>query len=55
MAKPKILGNRWYDSDPVLSKTVELLRVVPQDIQKMAANNFITALKDSGVTVEKDG
>ena len=55
MAKPKILGNRWYDSDPVLSKSVELLRVVPQDIQKMAANNFITALKDSGVTVEKDG
>ena len=25
MVKPMILGNRWYDSDPVLSKTVELL------------------------------
>ncbi len=54
MVKPKILGNRWYDSDPLLSKTVELLRVVPQDIQKMAANNFITALKESGVIIEKN-
>ena len=23
---------RWYDKDPVISKTVELLRVVPQQI-----------------------
>lgn len=53
MVKPMIQGNRWYDSDPVLSKTVELLRVVPQEVQKMAADNFITALKESGVTIEK--
>ena len=51
MVKPMILGNRWYDHDPVLSKTVELLRVVPQEIQKLAADNFISALKESGVEV----
>jgi len=54
MVKPMIKGNRWYDHDPVLSKTVELLRVVPQDIQKLAADNFINALKESGVTVEEN-
>lgn len=52
MVKPMIQGNRWYDNDPVLSKTVELLRVVPVDIQKLAANNFIKALEESGVVVE---
>lgn len=48
MVKP-INGNRWYDKDPIISKTVELLRVVPPEIQKSAAENFIKALKDSGV------
>ena len=33
MVKP-INGNRWYDKDPVISKTVELLRVVPPEIQR---------------------
>ncbi len=54
MVKPMIKGNRWYDSDPILSKTVELLRVVPQDIQKIAADRFIDALKQSGVQIEKN-
>lgn len=48
MVKP-INGNRWYDKDPVISKTVELLRVVPPEIQKSAAENFISALKEIGV------
>ena len=48
MVKP-INGNRWYDKDPVISKTVELLRVVPPDIQKIAAENFLQALKTQGV------
>lgn len=51
MVKP-FNGNRWYDKDPVISKTVELLRVVPQQIQKQAADSFIQALKDNGVIVE---
>lgn len=45
-------GNRWYDKDPIISKTVELLRVVPQKVQKEAANSFIKALKENGVMVE---
>src|SRR5574344_2532366 len=48
MVKP-INGNRWYDKDPVISKTVELLRVVPPEIQKAAAENFIKSLEELGV------
>ena len=44
--------NRWYDKDPVISKTVELLRVVPQQIQKQAADSYIEALRANGVVVE---
>ena len=46
-------GNRWYDHDPTLSLTIELLRVVPRDIQRQAANNFIQILQAHGVNVEK--
>ena len=48
MVKP-INGNRWYDKDPVISKTVELLRVVPPEVQKAAAENFIKTLESIGV------
>ena len=48
MVKP-VNGNRWYDKDPVISKTIELLRVVPPDVQKACAEHFISALKDIGV------
>ncbi len=53
VVKPMIKGNRWYDKDPVLSLTIELLRVVPRDIQRQAANNFIDILNSHGVVVEK--
>lgn len=45
-------GNRWYDHDPVLSRAVELLRIVPQDIQRKASENFINSLKEQGITIE---
>ena len=48
MVKP-VNGNRWYDKDPVISKTIELLRVVPPDVQKACSEHFINALKDIGV------
>ena len=48
MVKP-VNGNRWYDKDPVISKTIELLRVVPPAVQKACAEHFINALKDIGV------
>ena len=53
VVKPMIKGNRWYDKDPVLSLTIELLRVVPRDIQRQAANNFISILQEKGIEVEK--
>ncbi len=52
MVKPLNGGSRWYDKDPVISKTVELLRVVPQDVQKSVAQNFIETLKANGIAVE---
>ncbi len=51
MVKP-LRGSRWYDDDPIISQTVELLRVIPQNVQKKAANNFIMYLKENGVLVE---
>jgi hypothetical protein len=51
LVKP-VSGNRWYDKDPVISKTVELLRIVPPDIQKACAEHFIKALNDCGIEYE---
>lgn len=51
MVKP-INGKRWYDKDPVISKTVELLRVIPPDAQKEAAENFKKVLADMGIEHE---
>lgn len=48
MVKPAS-GNRWYDRDPVISKTVELLRVVPPEVQKAAAEHFLKTLKELGI------
>lgn len=45
-----INGKRWYDKDPIISKTVELLRIVPTDMQKQAAKNFLKTLEDMGIT-----
>ena len=53
IVKPMRKGNRWYDHGPVLSLTIELLRVVPRDIQRQAANNFIQILQTHGVEVQK--
>ena len=51
LVKP-VNGNRWYDNDPVISRTVELLRVVPPDVQRACADHFIKALKEIGVDYE---
>ena len=48
MVRP-VNANRWYDKDPVISKTVELLRVVPPEIQKAAAESFWKTLEDLGI------
>ena len=43
---------RWYDQDPIISKTVEILRVVPPEVQYACAERFISALKDMGIQYE---
>ena len=48
MVKPAN-GTRWYDKDPVISKTVELLRVIPPDAQRKCAEHFIKSLKELGI------
>ena len=45
-------GKRWYDNDPVISKTIELLRIIPQDVQRSAAIKFIEELKNKGIIIE---
>ncbi|MBQ8848554.1 MAG: hypothetical protein IJ003_06375 [Candidatus Gastranaerophilales bacterium] len=52
LVKPINGGSRWYDKDPVISKTVELLRVVPQDVQHQAAQTFIETLLRNGIKVD---
>ena len=52
MVKPINGGSRWYDNDPIISKTVELLRVVPQEVQHKVANDFINALKQNGIKID---
>lgn len=52
LVKPINGGSRWYDKDPVISKTVELLRVVPQEVQQKIANDFIEALQKNGINID---
>lgn len=37
-------GNRWYDKDPVMLRSIELLRVAPPDVQRKAAKKLLTTL-----------
>lgn len=52
MVKPVNANNRWYDKDPVISRTVEILRIVPPEAQKICAQNFIRTLKEMGIDYE---
>lgn len=53
MARPLNGGVRWYDKDPTISKTVELLRVVPPNVQKQVAQSFIETLKNNGIEIKE--
>ena len=53
LVKPISGGSRWYDKDPVISRTVELLRVVPQEVQNTVAKMFIETLKSNGIDVDE--
>ena len=45
MVKPVNANNRWYDKDPVISKTVEILRIVPPEAQKICAQKWVLIIK----------
>ena len=49
MVKPANANNRWYDKDPIISRTLEILRIVPPEAQKICAQNFIRTLKEMGI------
>lgn len=51
-AKPQKTGNRWYDHDPVVSRAVELLRVVPPEAQRQAAARFLESMKKHGISTD---
>ncbi len=42
-------GNRWYDSDPVMLKAVELLRAAPPKTQRMAALKLLKAMESNNM------
>ncbi len=48
-------GNRWYDSDPVMLKAIELLRVAPPKTQRLAALKLLLAMENNTMDeLEKD-
>lgn len=48
-------GNRWYDSDPLMIRAIELLRAAPLNIQKSAAKKLLNALsKDELDELQKE-
>jgi cell division protein FtsI/penicillin-binding protein 2 len=52
LSKPEKTGNRWYDADPLVSKAIELLRVVPPEVQRQAAHRFLESMKKHGLSPE---
>lgn len=44
-----MLRRRWYDLDPILSESVELLRQAPSKLQRSAAYGIIGFLKQGGI------
>ena len=51
--RPKDGGHRWYDKDPIISKAIELLRVVPVNVQKEVSEHFLSSLEKMGITKEE--
>ncbi len=50
LSRPAKTGNRWYDQDPIVSRAVELLRVVPPAVQRQAATRFLESMKKQGLS-----
>ena len=39
-------GNSWYDNDPVMIKAIEMLRLAPPKMQRLAALKLLLALEN---------
>lgn len=49
-------GNRWYDSDPVMLKAIELLRAAPAKTQRIAALKLLLAMENNNMDeLDNDG
>ena len=42
-------GNRWYDSDPIMLKAIELLRAAPPKTQRIAALKLLLAMESKNM------
>ena len=47
-------GSRWYDSDPVLIKAMETLRVAPPETQRIAAKKLLENLESMAKEEKND-
>lgn len=45
-------GNRWYDNDPVMMKAIEMLRLAPPKMQRMAALKLLLSLEQNSADTE---
>lgn len=49
-----VMKRRWYDLDPVLSESIELLRQAPTKMQKSAAFGIIGFLKQGNFEISSE-
>lgn len=45
MEKYQGKGNRWYDTDPVIMKAIEMLRLAPAKLQREIALKLLLAIE----------
>ena len=50
MKKYQGKGNRWYDTDPVIMKAIELLRLAPAKTQREIALKILLAIEEGNFT-----
>lgn len=48
-------GNRWYDNDPVMIKAIEMLRLAPPKMQRMAALKLLLSLEQKSGETHDEG
>lgn len=51
IAKYQGKGNRWYDNDPVMMKAIEMLRLAPPKVQRIAALKLLLALEQKSTEI----